>query len=247
MDSQVIVLCLTAMSIGLIHTLLGPDHYLPFVVLAKARKWSIAKTMWITAVCGVGHITGSAVLGTIGIVFGLAISKIHYFESIRGNITGWLLILFGFSYAVWGVFRLLKSKAHTHKHLAGVGHHHLHEHSIEHTHPSEDVPDSNVVSSGEKTEYKNLTPWLLFVIFIFGPCEPLIPLFMYPAYQHNTFGMVLVTSVFGLVTIATMLAMVSLMTLGFQFIHFKKFEKFTHTLAGATIFLSGIAMQFLGL
>lgn len=38
------VLALTAAPIGFFHTLLGPDHYLPFLVMAKARKWWIIKT-----------------------------------------------------------------------------------------------------------------------------------------------------------------------------------------------------------
>jgi hypothetical protein len=33
-------LILTAASIGFFHTLLGPDHYLPFIMMSWARKWS---------------------------------------------------------------------------------------------------------------------------------------------------------------------------------------------------------------
>ena len=29
-----------AFGVGVVHTLLGPDHYLPFIMLAKARGWS---------------------------------------------------------------------------------------------------------------------------------------------------------------------------------------------------------------
>ena len=38
-----ILLLGTAAFIGFFHTLPAPDHYLPFVVMGKARKWSIAK------------------------------------------------------------------------------------------------------------------------------------------------------------------------------------------------------------
>ena len=62
---------------------------------------------------------------------------------------------------------------------------------------------------GRKTR-ANITPWVLFTIFVFGPCEPLIPLVMYPAAQYNFFGVVLVTLSFGLMTILTMLVLIAL-------------------------------------
>jgi hypothetical protein len=34
------LLILTAASIGFVHTLLGPDHYLPFVAMSAARRWA---------------------------------------------------------------------------------------------------------------------------------------------------------------------------------------------------------------
>jgi len=67
------VLYLTAASIGFFHTLLGPDHYLPFIVISKARKWSLLKTNLVTLVCGIGHVASSVVIGFIGILFGIAV------------------------------------------------------------------------------------------------------------------------------------------------------------------------------
>ncbi|MDP4185456.1 MAG: hypothetical protein Q8862_09885, partial [Bacteroidota bacterium] len=63
MNSQILILSLTAASVGFIHTLFGTDHYLPFIVLSKARKWSNVKTAWITVLCGIGHISGSVLIG----------------------------------------------------------------------------------------------------------------------------------------------------------------------------------------
>jgi hypothetical protein len=42
-------LLLGAAAIALTHTVLGPDHYLPFVALARARRWSVARTATVTA------------------------------------------------------------------------------------------------------------------------------------------------------------------------------------------------------
>ena len=56
MSTEINILIATAASIGFIHTLIGPDHYLPFIMMSKARGWSVAKTLWITLACGVGHL-----------------------------------------------------------------------------------------------------------------------------------------------------------------------------------------------
>jgi len=70
---------------------------------------------------------------------------------------------------------------------------------------------------------------------------------MYPAAKQSTFGLILVIIVFSVITIATMLAVVLLASKGIKMISFGKVEKYTHAIAGATIFLSGFAIVFLGL
>ncbi|GAX61011.1 ABC-type transport system protein permease component [Candidatus Scalindua japonica] len=116
----------------------------------------------------------------------------------------------------------------------------IHKHKHQH-----DSKEQLHVHKGEKA--KNLTPWILFTIFVFGPCEPLIPLLIYPAAKSSTIGMVLVTGVFGVVTIATMLSIVILLSLGANLLPLGRLERYTHALAGATICLCGITIRFLGL
>jgi ABC-type nickel/cobalt efflux system permease component RcnA len=227
----------TAASIGLIHTVLGPDHYLPFIVMARARKWSLLKTAGITFLCGLGHIGSSVLLGLGGIVFGIAVTKLKFVESVRGSIAAWLLIAFGLVYFIWGLRRALRNRPHRHWHSHGDegSHDHEHRHIENHTHVH------------ERDGAVNLTPWILFTIFVFGPCEPLIPLVMYPAARHSSLGVVLVTAVFGGVTIATMLGVVLLSSLGVNLLPIGRLERYTHALAGAAILLCGVAIKFFGL
>lgn len=234
MNSEIIVLCGTAASLGFIHTALGPDHYLPFIVMGRARRWPLAKTAWITFLCGLGHVMSSVVLGLIGIFVGIQVMKLEAFEGFRGSIAAWLLIGFGFAYFVWGVHRAIRNRPHQHVHTHGQDCEHEHVHSENHTH----------VHDQKKA---NITPWILFTIFVFGPCEPLIPLLMYPAAKSSVFGTVIVASVFSIVTIGTMLAIVLSSAWGISFAKFGKLERYTHAAAGATICLSGLAIQFLGL
>jgi ABC-type nickel/cobalt efflux system permease component RcnA len=236
MTAELHILLLTAASIGFFHTLLGPDHYLPFIVMSKAGKWSKNKTFMITFLCGVAHVFSSLALGFIGIIFGITVSKLEFIEGFRGDIASWMLIAFGFAYMVWGVKRVYKHKPHSHLHIHSDGtyHDHKHIHSEEHTHV-------------HRTKYRTLTPWILFTIFIFGPCEPLIPLLMYPAAKYSMEGLLLVTAVFSVATISTMLSVVSISVWGFRFVSFAKLERWTHALAGFTILISGLAIVFLGL
>ena len=70
---------------------------------------------------------------------------------------------------------------------------------------------------------------------------------MYPAAQNGWAGVVAVTAVFGAATIGTMLAVVLLSRTGVSFLPLAPIERFTHAIAGATICLCGLAIQFLGL
>jgi len=235
MNNEILILCATAATIGFFHTILGPDHYLPFIMMSKAGNWSKLKTIWVTFYCGLGHVLSSVVLGIIGIIAGIALEKLEYFEGIRGAVAGWVLITFGFLYMIWGLKKVYRKKPHSHVHFHDDGtiHSHEHHHEHDHTHAHE--------------KQKSLTPWILFTIFVLGPCEPLIPLLMFPAATHSSTGLILVTTVFGMITIGTMLSVVLISLWGINLLPIGKLEKFTHALAGFAIFVSGLAINFLGL
>jgi len=236
MDNSIALLSVTAVSLGFIHTILGPDHYLPFIVLSEARKWTTKKTMFITFLCGLGHVLSSVILGLVGIAVGISVSKLVSVESFRGNIAAWLFIAFGLVYMIISIRSLYKKRKHSHPHyhIGGDKHIHEHNHIKEHTHVHE-------------ADTAKTTTWILFRIFVFGPCEPLIPILMYPAAENNIPGAILVSLLFSAVTIATMMGIVLAFKLGLSRINLKPVEKYSNLIAGAMIFFSGIAIRFLGL
>ena len=83
MNSSLALLSFTAISIGFLHTILGPDHYLPFIVLSQAKKWTLRKTMIVTFFCGIGHVMSSVILGLIGIAVGISVTKLVSVEIIQ--------------------------------------------------------------------------------------------------------------------------------------------------------------------
>lgn len=231
MNSSIIALMCTAAGVGFIHTVAGPDHYIPFAALATARKWSRAKTLSVTILCGLGHVLSSVVLGLIGLSAGVAITRLVHFEGFRGDIAAWLLTAFGLVYLVWGLVHAARSRTHehTHDHSDGIHHVHLHGHQGAHLHP-------------HVTSAKSMTPWALFIIFVFGPCEPLIPLLMYPAAKESWWGVGGVALVFSLVTLTTMCAMVMAVVFGVKLLDIKFLSTFQHAVAGGAVLACGVAV-----
>ena len=173
------VLLLTAASIAFLHTILGPDHYLVFTAMGKARSWNLAKTLRITFYCGLGHILSSVVLGVIGIAAGMQLASLVQIEGMRSG--------------------------------------------------------------------RSITPWAMFIIFVLGPCEALIPLFMYPAAQQSAALVVAVALVFGVVTLATMLACVAATTIGLDRLRLPTSGRYAHAAAGALVACCGVAVSFIGI
>jgi len=233
LSAEMIALLGTAATIGLGHTLLGPDHYVPFIVMAKARKWSATKTTVVTLLCGIGHVGSSILLGAIGIAIGAVLVKLEWIESFRGDLAAWLLTAFGLAYLIWGIKRAIRNRPHSHMHpnLYDDEHAHEHSHHGEHLHVH------------ESTETKSVTPWVLFTIFVFGPCEPLIPVLMFPAARENTLAVIAVAAVFAAATIGTMLTVVLVCGFAVNWLPTGRLERYSHALAGAAILICGVAIH----
>ena len=244
MTIDTLILTATAFLVGIGHTLLGPDHYLPFVAMSEASNWTYRKTFTVTAICGAGHIAGSVILGSLGLAFGTIAMQVEFIEALRGDIAAWLLLGFGFAYLSWGVVRAYRNVPHTHLHRHADGtmhtHHHTHQGEHMHVHSTDD-------SSASKTSTFQGIPWILFVIFVLGPCEPLVPLLMSAAIVVTTVDRVfVVTSVviaFGMANIATMLFCVAVMKIGLRKVDFTDLSWFGPVLGGFAILVCGALMK----
>jgi ABC-type nickel/cobalt efflux system permease component RcnA len=225
----------TAAFIGTVHTLAGPDHYVPFIAMARARRWSTGRTAAMTLACGTGHVAGSVVLGAVGIAVGLALGWMEAFEAFRGEVAGWLLLGFGVAYAAWGLRQAHRKRPHRHWHGHGDGtvHDHQHGHQGAHAH----------VHEAKSPAARSITPWVLFAIFVFGPCEALIPVVMVPAARGSWGQVALVTAVFGLCTLATMTAAVLAGHKGLSRLPLGSAERYAHALAGVALAACGAAIQ----
>ncbi len=140
-------LAFTAVTVGALHSL-APDHWVPFAAVARARRWSAARTAQVTLLCGFGHVTVSVILGLLALVLGRGV--LEAFGSRLEAIAGVLLIAFGLAYGIWGLRRAAGEKVH--------GHSHAH---YDHVH---DPSRATVLG--------------LFVLFSLDPCVAVIPIMM---------------------------------------------------------------------
>ncbi len=228
MQAEIEVLLTAAIAISFLHTITGPDHYVPFLALAKTRQWSLLKTILWTSVCGAGHIGSSVLLGLGGAALGWSLSKISWLEGIRGGAAGWALIGFGLIYTFWGLYKV---RPHKHFDINDDGSMYVYEHDH----------DTLV---GPKERHV-ITPWVMFLIFVLGPCEPMIPLLYFPAAKNSWTVMLLLITVYTVFTLATMILMVILGYYGTTLLDTQKLKPYLHPLSGMAILLCGIGMVFM--
>jgi hypothetical protein len=228
-----------AAGIALTHAVLGPDHYLPFVMLARARGWTLRRTVFVTTACGAGHVATSLLLGFLGILAGAAAIRVQAIERARGDWAAWLLIASGVAYAAWGARRALRRARGLEPHTHGAGTLHIHPGSAR---PHVHDPRSDDAHAGPARS----TFWVLFIIFVLGPCEPLIPLVILPA-SRGRWGLALATALlFGVLTVGAMIVLTVAGVTGLRQIRFGRLERWADTLAGAAVAVSGFAIVGLG-
>ncbi len=223
------VLLGAAATVAVVHTAVGVDHALPFVVLSRVQGWSFRRTMAVTALCGLGHIASAVVLGLVALGLGVAVEQLGALEEVRGQLGLWLLVGFGLVYAAVAGVRLGRGRHH---------HHHHHGHPHPHSHDDD--------------RKRAVTAWTLFIVLVFGPCEALVPLLLAPGVMQNMALLAGVIVVFGTLTVLTMLVLVALGSYGSRLVRLERWlgpkaAGFADVAAGLTIACTGVAVGLLGL
>ncbi|MBI1684703.1 hypothetical protein [Caulobacter hibisci] len=93
----------TGFMVAFLHAAL-PTHWLPFVLVGRAQKWSAARTLSVTLLAGLGHVALTILLGLFLVVAGLAL------EPKLGGLFHW--VVGGLMVAV-GVFYIARGR-HSH-------------------------------------------------------------------------------------------------------------------------------------
>ena len=242
------VLLGTAASLAIVHTLIGIDHSLPLAALGRARGWALGRTLLVTGVCGAGHVASSVVIGAAGVGLGVATDSLLRIESARGELAAALLLAFGLAYTAWALWPRRggcgggsapagrPARAGDEREAAAE--------------PAPQPENGTFANGGGNGDIRGVTAWALFVVFVLGPCEPLIPLMVVPGLAGDWLAMAAVAGVFGLLTLAVMLAAVTAAWHGIGWIGPSAQHcggRLAHAAAGFVVTLSGAAVLWLGL
>jgi hypothetical protein len=67
-------------SLAFFHSL-APDHWVPFVALAKGSRWRLRRLAFVTTLAGFGHVLSSLLLGLLGLWAGWALHRAQGLEA----------------------------------------------------------------------------------------------------------------------------------------------------------------------
>jgi nickel/cobalt exporter len=223
-DSVLTTIAVTGFSIAFFHAAI-PTHWLPFVLTARAQRWSRTKTLAITGLAASGHASFTALLGLVVAWFGIALSdRIGiWFPRLAGG----ALMLFGLFY----VARQLTGHTHTHLHAFGhSGHSHEHEHDRGHTH-------SHSRMALSKSDLAAITS--LLALLTFSPCEAFVPVYV-SGVRYGWHGFALLTIILTIGTIAGMVAFTGLALTGIEQVKLRSFEKYEAGVMGVLLCAVGV-------
>jgi nickel/cobalt exporter len=215
-SSLFVTLALAAATVGALHAL-APDHWLPIAAVSRARSWSLARTGRVAMLCGVGHVTVSALLALAALYTGTGV--VAAFGAPIASVAAVLMIGFGIGYALWGARHVIVRKLHGHDHA-----HYDHVHDPSRT-----------------------STWALFAIYSADACVAVIPIVFASATLPlaATLAIVLVYEVSAVGTMVT-LAVASRAGAG-AMLRGRWIERYGDSAAGAMIAVTGIAVGVLGI
>ena len=237
-------IALTGFTVAFLHAAI-PTHWLPFVLTARVQKWNRAKTLFVTALAGSGHVLFTAVLGFLVAWFGIALNnKIGgWFPWIAGG----ALVLFGLYY----VIQQMRGKGHGHSHAFDAHSHdpdaHPHEahdhphgdHEHEHSHAEHEHPhhDEELAPPPRKSDWGAIAS--LLALLTFSPCEGFLPVYV-SGVRYGWSGFFLLTVILSVATVAGMVIFTWLTLAGMEKLKLRILEKYESGIMGALLCLLGV-------
>jgi hypothetical protein len=101
-QAGLLTLMVATFTLATTHTV-SPDHWFPFVMVGRANKWKTSLVLLLALLAGVGHVGTSVFIGLVGVFAEKGTSK--EVAKFLENATPMLLILFGFGYAGYALYK----------------------------------------------------------------------------------------------------------------------------------------------
>ena len=228
----------TAAATAAFHTLI-PDHWLPFVLVGRARGWSAGTTAAVSGLSALIHALLSVALGLAALWLGE--SAAHAIGDRLEHGSGILLVVFGVVYAAWA----WRKGGHFHPggallHAADEGEHcdgHEGAVSVEHLHYHAD--DAWIGAAAGK----GAVPLALVVGL--NPCVLVLPIMVATASQ-GAGAVALVTLAYSMTTIVLMVGLSVVGVVGTRRIPVPPVARYMEAASGLLIALVGLVFLMIG-
>lgn len=233
-DTVLTTVAATGFTVAFFHAAI-PTHWLPFVLVARARNWSRTKALAVTSLAGMGHVALTSLLGLVIAYFGFTLDE--HFGEIFPYLSGGFLLAFGLFY----FWRQVTGRGIVHHHPPGSSHHASegcgHEHG--HSHWDEEMEGSKLTSkhSGEWAAISGL-----FVMLTLSPCEGFLPVYL-SGVEFGWKGFWVLSAILAVATLAGMTLFTLLALIGFEKFRVKAFEKYEAGLLGVLFVILGILVM----
>ncbi|HKB57221.1 MAG TPA: hypothetical protein VKC51_06495 [Lacunisphaera sp.] len=234
MNSAVLTtIAATGFTVAFFHAAI-PTHWLPFVLVSRARGWSRGKTLAVSALAGLGHVGLTSLLG-LGIAwFGFQL------DAQLGRLFPWMaggvLIAIGLFY----FWRQVSGRGVGHHHVLGTHHHETEQcgHEHDHSHWEEEMKDSALVSQ-KKGDWAAISG--LFLMLTLSPCEGFLPVYL-SGVQFGWRGFFVLSAILALGALAGMMLFTWLTLVGMERLPLQKFEHYEAAMLGAMFCLLGVLL-----
>lgn len=229
-------LAATGFSVAFLHAAL-PTHWLPFVLVARARGWRERKTMSVAMIAALGHVIITSLLGLLIAWLGVTLDE-HFGELFRWIAGGALLAVA----AYFGV-QQLRGAGVRHHHLPG-GHHHPsaacgHEHDGS-THIEHELRESPLVE-------KRTGDWAaisgLLVMLTLSPCEAFLPVYL-AGVEFGWTGFFVLSGILAAATFAGMAIFTWVTLRGLAKVNLQKIERYEAGMLAVVFAVLGALLLF---
>ena len=260
--TSVPLLLVAAAGVGIAHSVL-PDHWVPLAVIARANRWSLARTAKLSFLASLGHVGVSLLLGVVLAAAGLALR--NAIVAAEGQIVGGVLVLTGIGFLIWALATRGRGHTHTHLHVQdpvhadyAAHHDHGHAHHDDHGHDSRDHHHDHAHDDdhdhdhdhavhghdhGHEHQGTRRASWLSDIAVPFGvaasPDLTILPVFL-AASAVGVGPAALALVVFALATIGTFVALTLAATIGGYQVEWPWLERNGHVVSALVLLVVGI-------
>ena len=226
----------TGFTVAFFHAAI-PTHWLPFVLVAKAREWSRAKTLAVAVFAGLGHVALTTLLGLVIAWFGFQLDEKlgRTFPWIAGGV----LMLMG----VYYFWRQASGRGICHHAVPGGRHHATEQcgHEIESSHLEHELKDSELVST-RRSDWAAIGG--LFLMLTLSPCEGFLPVYL-SGVKFGWHGFAVLSVILAVGALAGMLLFTWLALVGLDRFKMDKYEQSEAGLLGVLFCALGLLVILL--